>query len=547
MSTRVSLRKLKRSTYLVRYPRWMAGKPLLYMSCALASLGDALFGYSQGITSSLEVQASFLHRMYHKDVSPHDIQLGHTGIDPFLTAITVSCLNVTALVSSLCAAYVNDILGRRMSIRVGGIIYFIAAFIQLFSRNLIWLIAGRSLQGVGVGFLSMTVPVFQAEISPEHSRGRFISIEFFFLNCGYLLAAWVGYTFYFMHSEISWRGPFAVQAAIAFLLVVLSFWLPETPRWLIKNGFKTDGLWTLADLHGHGDITDAKINATYVDIVDALEHEELEGSNAAWKELFTRYGRRTFVAVSSQMFAQLNGINVILHFLPEHLDRAGFTVPLSLFHSGICAVLFCAGTIPTIFYIDKIGRRPFLLFGSASLAICLAVAAGVQFYLSKMSEGTKKLQAAEGLFAGVALYLFFFGATWGPTPWLLGAEIFPTRARAKGMALANISDWGFNFLTAFVTPALFEVLKGGFYVLLVSSCVFSFVVVYFVYPETAHKSLEDLGEVFGEVLPPRRNHKIEEPKVESDTLVQDSGSILQLDGNNIVEDCRNERREKDHT
>jgi len=121
------------------------------------------------------------------------------------------------------------------------------------------------------------------------------------------------------------------------------------------------------------------------------------------------------------------------------------------------------------------------------------------------------------------------------------------RARAKGMALANISDWGFNFLTAFVTPALFEVLKGGFYVLLVSSCVISFVVVYFVYPETAHKSLEELGEVFGEVLPPRRNHKIEEPKVESDTLVQDSESILQADGNNIVEDCRNERREKDHT
>lgn len=112
------------------------------MSCALASLGDALFGYSQGITASFQVQPSFIHRMYGTDASIEDIRDGMTGVNPFVPgelllgsawfrlnvkiAITVACLNITALIASFFAAYVSDILGRRASIRIGAIIYFIA-------------------------------------------------------------------------------------------------------------------------------------------------------------------------------------------------------------------------------------------------------------------------------------------------------------------------------------------------------------------------------------------------------------------------------------
>ena len=158
------------------------------------------------------------------------------------SAITVSCLNITALIASLLAAYVCDILGRRQSVRIGAIIYLISAFVTIFSPNLVSLIVARCIQGVGVGFLSMTVPVIQTEIAPNHSRGLFVGIEYLCLNSGYALSAWVGYAFFHaMPSEISWKGPYIVQAVLAGILLAWTFWLPETPRWLIKNGFENEG------------------------------------------------------------------------------------------------------------------------------------------------------------------------------------------------------------------------------------------------------------------------------------------------------------------
>ncbi|KAJ7598915.1 general substrate transporter [Mycena floridula] len=481
------LEALRPKKYTVRYPRSLVGKPLLYTACALASLGDALFGYSQGITAAFQVQHNFIHRMYGKTVTEAQIQWGETAINPFLQAITVACLNVTALFATLVGAYISDILGRRVTIRIGAIIYFVAAVLQIFAMDLSWLIAGRSLQGIGVGLLSTTVPVYQCEISPAHSRGLFVSIEYFFLNCGYLASAWIGYAFFFkMPSDISWRGPYIVQAALALILAIWSLFLPETPRWLIRHGFFTEGLWTLADLHGSGDITDVKINDAYNEIVDAIEFEEREGAEASWKELFQRYTRRTIIGITSQMFSQLNGINAILHFLPENLDRAGFTIQQSLLYAGACGIIYCAGTIPTIFWIDKFGRRLFLLIGSIGLAVSLSLVGGLQFYVDTLPEGMKRWDVANWIFGGVGLYLFVFGATWGPIPWIL--------ARAKGAALADVSNWIFNFCVAFISPPLFEIIPGGYYFLLVGSCLFSFVFVWFVYPETAHAKLEDLGQ-----------------------------------------------------
>ncbi|KAI0068961.1 general substrate transporter [Artomyces pyxidatus] len=426
------------------------------------------------------------------------IQASDTGVDPFLVAITVACLNITALFAALGSAYVCDILGRRMSVRIGAVIYLISAFIQIFSPNLAALIVGRSIQGIGVGMLSMTVPILQCEIAPGHARGLFVSIEYLCLNLGYALSAWVGYAFFFaMPSEISWRGPYIVQAALAGILFAWTFFLPETPRWLIKNGFCMEGLGALADLHGSGDMSDPAIQESYAEIAKTVAYEETLGQ-ASWKQLFTQYTRRTVIGITCQLFAQFNGINAILYYLPENLTRAGFTISRALLYSGACALVYCAGTIPTMFLIDKWGRRAFLLVGSAALAASLAIVGGLQYHSQSLPLGDARLGTADGIFAAVCVYLFFFGATWGPTPWLLGAEIFPLRARAKGMALSTVSNWVCNFIVAFITPPLFDSIQAGYYFLLLGFCVVSGVFVFFVYPETAHLTLEQLGKVFGE-------------------------------------------------
>lgn len=287
-----------------------------------------------------------------------------------------------------------------MSIRIGGIIYLIASIIQIFMPNLAALVIGRCIQGLGVGMLSMTVPIYQCEIAPGHGRGLFVSIEYLCLNTGYALSAWVGYGFFFaMPSEISWRGPYIIQASLACILIVWTFFLPESPRWLIKNGFKREGFGALADLHGNGDLYDPVVSESYAAIEGAIFLEDSMGQ-ASWGQLFSQYTRRSVVGITCQLFAQFNGINAILYFLPENLTRAGFDISQSLLYSGACAIVYCAGTIPTMFLVDSWGRRTFLLWGSAGLVVSLALIGGLQYHVESLPLGNARMGTADGIFAG---------------------------------------------------------------------------------------------------------------------------------------------------
>ncbi|KAJ6558100.1 hypothetical protein B0H19DRAFT_1149932 [Mycena capillaripes] len=499
------IQAMRPSVYTVRFSRRWVGNPLLYISGAMASLGDALFGYSQGVTAAFQVQPNFIHRMYGKEVTADEIQMRETGVFPLLPAVMVACLNITALFAALGSAYVSDYLGRRISMRIGAFIYLVASIIQMFSPNLPTLLVGRMIQGFGTGILSTTVPIFQVEIAPANARGMFISLESFWMNAGYCASSWIGYAFFFDdRGEDSWRGPYGVQAFISLVLFVWTFYAPETPRWLVQNGFKTEGLWTLADLHAAGDVTDASVNRTYYEIVDTLELEERDGVTAPWGTLFKEYTRRTIIGWTAQMFAQLNGINALLHFLPETLTYAGFSVPQALFYSSICSVFYLVGTIPAILFVDKLGRRPFLLVGSVALALSLTVVGSLKLYIERWPGKLSLIGGAHGVTIGMSVYLFFFASTWGPIPWLLSAELFPLKVRAKGMAITTVSDWLFEFIVAFATPPLFEILRGAYYFILVGFCLVSGLLVWFVFVETGSQTLEEIGGMFGdEQAPPR--------------------------------------------
>ncbi|KAJ7185681.1 general substrate transporter, partial [Mycena filopes] len=499
------IQAMRPTTYTVRYSRRWVGNPLLYISGAMASLGDALFGYSQGVTAAYQVEFSFIHRMYGKTVTGEEIEMHETGVHPLLPAILVSSLNVSAMIGALGSAYLSDYLGRRISIRIGAFIYIVASIIQMFAPGFTVLLIGRVIQGFGTGILSTAVPIFQCEIAPAHRRGMFISLESFWMNGGYCLSSWIGYAFFFdNHAENSWRGPYAIQALISLVLFIASFYISETPRFLIQNGFKTEGLWTLADLHAAGDVTDESVNRTYYEIVDTIELEERNGVTAPWGDLFKEYRRRTIIGLTAQMFAQLNGINAILHFLPESFTHSGLGVPQALFYSAVCSVFYLVGTIPGIIWIDKLGRRPFLLVGSAALAVTLTIVGVLKLYLERWPEAISTIGAARGGVACMSAYLFVFASTWGPIPWLLCGELFPLKVRAKGMAITTVSDWITEFIVAFITPPLFEVMRGAYYFILVGFCVISGIVVFFVFVETSSQTLEEIGGVFGdEQAPPR--------------------------------------------
>lgn len=204
-------------------------------------------------------------------------------VSPTIVGITVACLQLSAAVGSLTAGWLGDIIGRKRCVAIGGFIYFFTAFIQAFAPNLGVFIAGRTIQGLGVGFLSMTVPIIQTEIAAPHRRGLMVGVEYTFLIGGYALSCWVDYGFYFLiPRNISWQGPYFVQMGLSFILLSMAFVLPETPRWLARNGFMKESLQTVADLHSAGDIHAEHVRRIFLEIQQAVRYEQSLG-HAGWK------------------------------------------------------------------------------------------------------------------------------------------------------------------------------------------------------------------------------------------------------------------------
>ncbi|KAI5274266.1 general substrate transporter [Aureobasidium subglaciale] len=480
--------KLKPKTVNARYP--VKGAALLYATCGFGSLGDALFGYnSAGIMSGLLVNPVFVARFY-KNYGGAD---GTTsGVNPSITGISVSCLQLTAALGALLAGWLGDVIGRKKCVRIGAFIYFFSAFIQMFAGGFSTFVAGRTIQGLGVGFLSMTVPIIQTEIAAPNARGLMVGIEYTFLIAGYMLSCWVDYGFNFLlPSDMSWQGPFIIQIVLSFILFAMSFFLPETPRWLAKNGFMKESLQTVADLHSNGDIEAEHVQHVFLEIQEAVRYEASLGQ-AGWGEMLTTYRKRTIVGITVQMFAQLNGINIISFYLPSTLSDAGFGERKSLLYTAANALPYTAATIFTWWSADHWGRRPLLILGGVLMAVLLGIVCA--FTEADLGVQTR----ANGQYAFVMLYNISYGISWGPVAWLLPAEIFPLRSRSKGMALATFSNWVFNFIIGMVSPDAFAGIHGYFYVIIGGFCLFSAGLSYFYYVETAGHSLEEIAIAFGD-------------------------------------------------
>ncbi|GAA5908593.1 sugar porter family MFS transporter [Sporobolomyces salmoneus] len=464
-----------------------SSRKLLLQVSLFASLGVFLFGYDQGVMSGI-ITGPYFKAYFHQPTR-------------FELATMVAILEIGAFITSILAGRVGDIFGRRATILMGASLFTVGGVFQSWSNGFRMMVLGRVLAGNGVGFLSMAVPVYQSEISPAEHRGRLACIEFT-LNIGRTLSSladlsrevqwerltpcWIDYFSSYLTSDLSWRFPLFIQCIIGLILAIGSFFIPESPRWLLDMDLDDEGMSVLADLHGDGNPENERAKEEFREIKENVFLEREMGERS-YRSMWKRYRGRVLLAVSAQAFAQLNGINVISYYAPLVFESAGWIGRDAIFMTGINGIIYVLSTIPTWYLVDTLGRRVILLSGATAMAIALTL---VGFFLYLDQSYTPV-----AVVTSVIVYNAAFGYSWGPIPWLYPPEILPNAFRVKGVSLSTASNWAF---VGEATPILQEAIRWRLYPMHAGFCVLSFILVYFTYPETMGVPLEEMDELFGD-------------------------------------------------
>ena len=480
----------------------------VFLIAVFASLGGLVYGYNQGMFGQILSMHSFGETIAYESIS-------NTTTRGLLTAI----LELGAWVGSLANGYVADKLGRKLSVDIAVVIFCAVVIVQACAKNKDYILGGRFVTGIGVGALSMLVPLYNAELAPPEIRGGMVVLQQLSITFGIMVSYWIGYGTNYIggtgegQSDAAWLIPICIQIAPAVLLAVGMLFMPQSPRWLMNQGRNEECLNTIAKLRGLP--ADSEIvSLEYLEIkAQYLFDEEtkaelypdcLDGSTKSnFKLFFKSYAtlfkgatfKRTIVAIMIMTFQQWSGINGVLYYAPfifKDLGLSGTTT--SLLASGVVGIVMFVATIPAVIFIDKLGRRPLLIAGAIGMAISHFVVAGI----IGGYEGEIDQHKVAAWVAVVFIWIFVvhFGYSWGGGAWVLISEVFPLGLRAKGVAIGASFNWLNNFAVAMATPDMIATMKYGAYIFFGIICILGAAYVTFLVPETKGVSLEEMDEIF---------------------------------------------------
>ena len=324
------------------------------------TLGGYAFGYDTGSISGILVMTQFISYF-------HDPSNGLQG------GITASIQAGAFAGSLLTGLFLADWFGRRRTIMVGAAVFTIGIVISCSAVNVTQLIAGRVINGMANGCCAMMVPLWQSEVTPKEIRGRIISLQQCVINFGILSAFLIQYGCSFINSQAAWRLPLGLQMIPTIGLFVVMFFLPESPRWLMKKGQDADALATLARVHANGDEEDEYVLEEYAEIKEKVTWEAEVKKPSYFAILFSKkYARRTWIGLGAQFWQQAVGINSILYYAPFLFQQAGqSSTSASLLSNVIDGVVLNVVTWPNMYYLDTWGRRKPMIFGALAMGICM--------------------------------------------------------------------------------------------------------------------------------------------------------------------------------
>ncbi|KAF5013377.1 hypothetical protein FDECE_624 [Fusarium decemcellulare] len=469
----------------------MALPPKLYqwLVGVFASLGSLTYGYDLGVIAQVIAAKSFI---------------GRFGDDPAEIGAVVSVFTGGAFFGAASAAPLGDKLGRKWTILIGAVIFLLGGALQTSAQNIAYMMAGRAISGLGVGQMVMIIPVYQAELCHPSIRGTVTALQQFMLGVGALAAAWISYGVDIGiddDQERQWRISLGIQNIPAGILALLILFFPESPRWLIDHGKTDKGLQTLAKLHAHGNVDDPWVQAEFAQIQESITAEH-EASAKSYSELFTDKScfRRLWIACSVQASIQMTGVAAIQYYSVAIYRKIGISGSDTLRYQAISNIFalvaqaLCMGTV------DYTGRRWPLILGNVGNCISFTVATCL-LALFPPGEGASNTSASWAFIVMTWMYNFCFSATCGPLSWIIPAEIFDTKTRAKGVSIATMVNTAFNAMIAQTTSVALDDESGigwRWYILFIVCNATNAVYFWCILPETAKRPLEEMRYLFTE-------------------------------------------------
>ena len=448
---------------------------------AVATIGGFLFGYDSGAVNGTQqgLRTAF--------------NLGDAGL-----GFTVGSLLIGCFIGAFFAGRLADLMGRRNTMMVAAVLFVFGALIQGFAHVQSLFVIARLAGGMAVGAASVLSPAYISEVAPASIRGRLTTVQQIMIITGltaaflvnYFLAASAGESTATYWAGIeAWRWMYLMQAIPAAIFLVALIFIPESPRYLVSKGRDEKATSVLTSLFGADVAREklAEIRATF-----AEDHRprlsDIKGSGPL--------GIRpiVWVGIMLAVFQQLVGINVIFYYGATLWQLAGFTEDQSLQINIVSGAVSIAACFITIAVIDKIGRKPLLLIGSAGMAATLFAMVYAFANGTLDAEGNLQLSSSLGTVALIAanLYVIFFNFSWGPVMWVMLGEMFPNQIRGSALAVAGFAQWFSNYLIAQSFPIMAAWSLTGSYVFYGVCAMISFFLVQKYVHETKGKELEEM-------------------------------------------------------
>ncbi|KAJ7846291.1 general substrate transporter [Mycena leptocephala] len=519
----------------------------VYANAIIATWAAVMIGYDSAFIGTSISLASFKTEFGLTTKSTADFN--------FISANIVSVYQAGCFFGAFFGYLTGYFLGRKYGLLLSSAIFLLGAGLQCganSSTGLGIMYGGRIIVGLGIGIASNLAPIYVAEIAPPAIRGRLIGMYELCWQLGGVIGFWINYgvTQHIGPSHRQWFIAFAVQLIPGGLLFIGSFFLVESPRWLVSRDRNAIALKNLAKLRNLPE------DAPYVveefsEIEAAIAHERgLAGAGffGPMKTVFTSKTLMYRVLLGSSLFVWQNGtgINAINYYSPTIFKSIGITgSSTGLLTTGVYGIIKLVGALIWLLYlVDSYGRRGVLIAGSIGGAISMyyigayiAIAKPAQHPTTELGSG------GQSAIAFFYIWTIFYSPSWNGTPWVVGAEMFPQHVRTFTQACQAASNWFWGFIITRFTPQMFTSMGYGVYIFFATLMVISVPFVYFILPETKQIPLERMEELFEPGMKPWKAHGIVMARVHETRLQRKDASGMGSPTSTSFEKNRDDRAE----